>query len=129
MWVVRPAPVKDLVKEELEELEKVVERKGRKHLADSPVWTTKAKVKPVEKLKPKPRPTEKKDKAKQQDGDEEDEDAMTVDNNASDEGEPKQKQPHLIQGEKSDQKCSKSFLLFFFFRFQVHGAGKADRCA
>ena len=114
MWVVRLAPVKDWVEEELEE---VVERKGRKRLADSPVRTTKGKVKvKVEKPKPRPRLTEKMGKAKRQDGDEEDEDAMAVDDNASDEGEPKQKWPRPIQGEKSDQKCSKFFLLFFFFQ-------------
>ena len=119
MWVVRPAPVKDLVEEESEESEEVVERKGRKRLANSPVQTTKGKGKGKVKVeKPKPRPTEKKGKAKRQDGDEKDEDAMAVDDNASDEGEPKQKRPRLIQGEKSDQKCGKFFLLFFFSDFK-----------
>jgi len=56
--------------------------------------------------RPKLKLTGKGGKAKQRDSDMENEDAMEVDDNESNDGEPKQKWPHLIQGEEPDQKLN-----------------------
>ena len=85
---------------------------------DPPVPSKKVKTKQVEVKVEKPKPTEKKGKSKWRDNNEEDEDAMAVDDNASDQGEPKQKWPCLIYGEKSDQKWTKFFLSIFFSDFK-----------
>ena len=102
-------PVDDLEEEEEEE-QAMEEKKGKKRAAEPParskkgvkakeVKEAKPKAKPKVRPKPKPKLTEKKSKGKERSSDEEEEDAMQVDDDESDEGEPKQKWPCLMHGE------------------------------